>query len=360
MDINKLTNWLQESSKPLLISGPCGAESYDQLRTTALELSQLPNLFLFRAGIWKPRTRPDSFEGMGDQALDWLNEVKKEFKIKTTVEVANATHVEKALKKEVDVLWIGARTTVNPFTVQEIADAMKGSNVPVLIKNPIHADLNLWVGAIERFLKNDITKIAAVHRGFYKHGQNKYRNEPMWQIPIALKTHFPDLAIFCDPSHISGNSTYLQEIAQKALDLRMNGLMIETHPNPAMALSDAKQQITPEELKVLLQNLVIRKQFAKNLISADELLQLRNLIDEVDEEILEAIGKRNEIIGKIGKFKKENNVTIFQLERWQEILRTRAALARKIGISPAHIEKIFQLLHEESMKIQNEIMNKKN
>lgn len=358
MSIAPLHTWLKSETEPLIISGPCGAESLEQLQLTAKGLKDLNRVSLFRAGIWKPRTRPDSFEGRGEIALQWLSEIKKEFGFKTTVEVANAQHVEAALKHGVDVLWIGARTTVNPFTVQEIADALKGTDTPVLIKNPIHADLNLWIGSIERFLKNDLNKIAAIHRGFHLYGKNKYRNEPLWQIPLELKTHFPEISLFCDPSHIGGSRTYLQEIAQKAVDLGMCGLMIETHCNPARALSDAEQQITPSELGKLLSELTVRKQSTPSDATADELSRLRELIDKTDEELIDVIRKRTNVIEQIGHFKKDHKVTIFQLERWQEILRTRAGYARKLGLSPNHIEKICQLLHEESIRIQNEIMNK--
>lgn len=358
MSIAPLHTWLKSESEPLIISGPCGAESLEQLQLTAQGLKQLDRISLFRAGIWKPRTRPDSFEGRGEMALEWLNEIKKEFGFKTTVEVANTQHVEAALKHGVDVLWIGARTTVNPFTVQEIADALKGTDTPVLIKNPIHADLNLWIGAIERFLKNDLNKIAAIHRGFHLYGKTKYRNEPLWQIPLELKTHFPEISIFCDPSHIGGNRSFLQEISQKALDLGMNGLMIESHYDPSIALSDAGQQLTPAELGKMLGELKLRKQSTPNIATADELSRLRDLIDEIDEELIDVIRKRTNVIEQIGHFKKDHQVTIFQLERWQEILRTRAGQARKLGLSSSHIEKICQLLHEESIRIQNEIMNK--
>lgn len=358
MRIAPLHTWLQSDTLPILISGPCGAESLEQLQLTAKGLKDLNRVSLFRAGIWKPRTRPDSFEGRGEIALQWLSEIKKEFGFKTTVEVANAQHAEAALKHGVDVLWIGARTTVNPFTVQEIADALKGTDTPMLIKNPIHADLNLWIGAIERFLKNDLNKIAAIHRGFHLYGNHKYRNEPLWQIPLELKTHFPEISIICDPSHISGTRTYIQEISQKALDLGMNGLMIESHIDPEKALSDAGQQLTPSQLGKLLGELKFRQQSTPTSDSADELLRLRHLIDEIDQELISVIQKRNKVIEQIGHFKKDQHVTIFQLDRWQEILRTRGAYAKKLGLSPNHIEKICQLLHEESIRIQNEIMNK--
>lgn len=358
MNISPLNTWLHSTSEPLLIAGPCGAESLEQLQQTAKGLKALNKVSLFRAGVWKPRTRPNAFEGKGEEALKWLAEIKKEFGFKITVEVANAQHTELALKYGIDVLWIGARTTVNPFSVQEIADVLKGTDIPVMIKNPIHADLQLWVGAIERVSNSGITKLAAIHRGFYVYGKTKYRNKPMWQLPIELRTLFPELPIICDPSHISGNRELIPSIAQKALDLGMNGLMIESHFNPSIALSDAEQQLTTVQLGELICKLILRKQRASDTTVIDKLAELRNIIDEVDEELINVLKKRTQIIEEIGTYKKEHHITIFQLERWQEILRTRAQLAEKLGISRNHVEKICQLLHEESIRIQNGVMNK--
>ena len=358
MNINSIDTWLPATSEPLIIAGPCGAESLEQLIYTAKNLKETNKISLFRAGIWKPRTRPNSFEGKGEEALKWLSEIKKEFNFKTTVEVANAQHTELALSYGVDVLWIGARTTVNPFSVQEIADVLKGTNIPVMVKNPIHADLQLWIGAIERINNSGITKLAAIHRGFYNYGKSKYRNKPLWQIPIELRTLFPDLPIICDPSHISGNKELIYSVAQKALDLGMNGLMIESHFNPDSALSDAEQQLTPHQLNSLVSKLIIRKQNSSDNDVAINLSELRNIVDEIDEELITVLKKRTQIINKIGVYKKKHHITIFQLERWQEILRTRAQLAEKLGISRNHIEKIYQVLHEESIRIQNDIMNK--
>lgn len=356
MHFKPLNTWLKITKEPLIIAGPCGAETETQIMNTAELLSVIPQVALFRSGIWKPRTRPNAFEGMGEQALKWLQEAKAQYKLKTTVEVANAQHVELALKYGVDVLWIGARTTVNPFSVQEIADSLKGVDIPVMIKNPIHADLQLWIGAIERIYQSGIHKIAAIHRGFHYYGSHKYRNEPIWKIPIELRTIFPELPLICDPSHISGKRDLIQEVAQEALNIGFNGLMIESHINPDAALSDAKQQLTPQNLKKLLMELVVRS----NHTDSDSVIQLteyRKLIDEIDEEILSMIQKREDVIRLIGEYKKTNNITIFQLERWQEILKTRAQWADKKGISRAHIEKLCQLLHEESIRLQNELIN---
>ncbi|MDP3557476.1 MAG: chorismate mutase [Bacteroidota bacterium] len=358
MKIASLNTWLPLTAEPLLIAGPCGAESLEQLVSTAKGLKELNKVSLFRAGVWKPRTRPNAFEGKGEEALKWLNEIKKEFGFKITVEVANAQHTELALKYGIDVLWIGARTTVNPFSVQEIADVLKGVDIPVMVKNPIHADLQLWIGALERINNSGIKKLAAIHRGFHVYGKTKYRNEPMWQIPIELRTLFPGLPIICDPSHISGNKELISSVAQKALDLGMNGLMIESHHNPSIALSDAEQQLTPKNLGELISKLILRKPISIDDSVIDKLAELRNIIDEVDEELINVLKKRTHIIEEIGAYKKEHNITIFQLERWQEILRTRAQLAQKLGVSPNHVEKICQLLHEESIRIQNSLMNK--
>jgi chorismate mutase len=359
MTFEPIHAWLPATAQPLLIAGPCGAESPEQLRKTAEGLKATGRVSLFRAGIWKPRTRPNAFEGKGEEALGWLQEVKKEFGFKTTVEVANAQHTELALKHGIDVLWIGARTTVNPFSVQEIAGVLKGVKIPVMVKNPIHADLQLWIGAIERIYNSGIQNIAAIHRGFHVYGKTKYRNRPMWQIPIELRTLFPGLPVICDPSHISGNRELIPQVAQKALNLGLDGLMIESHHNPAAALSDAEQQLTPQQLDELMSALVIRKTSADSDIVTDQLAQLRTIIDEVDDELMNVLKKRVQIIEEIGKYKKEHNITIFQLERWQEILRTRGQWADKMGLSRQHIEKLCQLLHDESIRVQNALMNGK-
>lgn len=357
MQFESIKTWLPSINEPLIISGPCGAESLKQLLKTAQQLKEINKVSLFRAGVWKPRTRPNSFEGKGEEALQWLTEVKKQFGFKITVEVANAQHTEMALKYGVDVLWIGARTTANPFSVQEIADALKGIDVPVMIKNPIHADLQLWIGAIERIYNSGISKIAAIHRGFHYYGKTKYRNKPFWQIPIELRTLFPDLPIICDSSHISGNKELIPSVSQKALDLGMNGLMIETHYNPDLALSDASQQYTPSQLNQLISKLVLRNQLSEDELITNKLSDFRKIIDEIDDELLNVLKKRMQIIEKIAMHKKEQNISIFQLGRWQEILRTRVQWADKIGVSRQHIEKICILLHEESIRLQNKLMN---
>jgi chorismate mutase len=359
VEILPLNNWITENGESLVIAGPCGAESREQVLETAAQVAQIPQVKLFRSGIWKPRTRPNSFEGVGEQGLLWLKEVKEKYHLKTTVEVANANHAELALKYGVDVLWIGARTTVNPFSVQEIADAIKGVDIPVMIKNPIHADLQLWMGAIERISNSGIKKIVAIHRGFHFFGKSKYRNKPMWELAIELKTLLPQLPIICDPSHISGKRDLIQNVAQKALNLGMNGLMIETHIDPSKALSDAEQQLKPNDLKELLSSLQFPRTISNDAEFTNKLNSFRQMIDEIDEELINLLRKRISIIEDIGLYKKEHNITVFQLERWQEILRTRSQLAEKLGISRSHIEKLCQLLHEESIRVQNEVMNKK-
>lgn len=359
MKIQALNTWITKDKEALVVAGPCGAETREQVLETAKGLARIPQVKLFRAGIWKPRTRPNSFEGVGEEGLKWLNEVQQQYKLKTTVEVANAQHVELALKYKVDVLWIGARTTVNPFSVQEIADAVKGVDIPVMIKNPIHADLHLWIGALERLNNAGITKLAAIHRGFHFAGKSKYRNKPMWEIAIELKTLLPDLPIICDPSHIGGKRDLIEPIAQKALNLGMNGLMIETHPHPEKALSDAAQQITPIELSDLLGRLIFPDTQSSDVEFSNKLKSLRSMIDEVDDELINLLAKRLQIIEEIALYKKDQNITVFQLERWQEILRTRSQWAEKLGVSRHHIEKICQILHEESIRVQNEAINKK-
>ena len=313
--------------KPWMIAGPCSAESQEQLLSTARAIQS--NSDLFRAGVWKPRTRPNSFEGIGEQALEWLQVVKQETNLRVATEVANAQHVEKCLQADIDVLWLGARTTVNPFYVQEIAEALKGVDIPVLVKNPLHPELSLWIGALERLNKAGINQLAAIHRGFFTLEQSAFRNEPKWEIPIRLKKKYPELPIICDPSHISGNTAMIQEVAQTALDLNMDGLMVETHVSPQIALSDAEQQITPKQLANLISSLVLRETSAEDKNFNEQLKKLRMLIDEVDMKLLQVMGERTKLVQEIGRFKKENSVTILQIERWFEILKTR----QEMGVS---------------------------
>ncbi len=321
----------------------------------ACRLKGLP-VDILRAGVWKPRTRPNSFEGMGKPALAWLKQAGRELSVPVATEVANARHVEDALKHEIDILWIGARTTVNPFYVQEIADALQGVNIPVMIKNPVNPDLSLWMGAIERIKQAGISDIAAIHRGFSTYKKSKYRNDPMWQIAIDLKIQMPELPLICDPSHIGGQKKWLQEIAQKSIDLEMNGLMIETHPNPQNALSDAQQQITPEELNRLIAALNFRT--PQLTVSEDKLTALRNKIDALDEDILHFFKQRFELVKQIGEYKKQHQLTILQLQRWEKILKTRLALSENIGLNTGFTQELLKIIHNESIKIQTNILNK--
>lgn len=339
--------------EPFLVAGPCSAETEEQVMETARGLSQVPQVKVLRSGIWKPRTRPNSFEGVGEKALPWLVNAARAHGFLSATEVANVHHVEECFKHGVDILWIGARTTVNPFSVQEIADALKGSDVPVFIKNPINPDLELWIGAIERVYHAGIKKIVAVHRGFSTAEKHGFRNAPMWEIPLELKRRYPDLPVICDPSHISGKRDLLLTVAQKAVDLHMDGLMIETHPDPDHALSDAAQQITPRQLMQLLEKLVYKKPDGTNDdVQLDELMKLRRYIDELDEKIIELLADRMNISEKIGEYKRGHNMTIFQLERWRHIFETRTQQGGDLGLSSEFLKKFLDTLHQESIRRQ--------
>jgi chorismate mutase len=342
---------------PFIISGPCSAETESQFLDTAKELAKIGKIDLLRAGIWKPRTKPGHFEGVGKEGLPWLKEAKSITGLPITVEVANAQHVELALEYNIDVLWIGARTTVNPFSVQEIADALKGVHIPILIKNPINPDIDLWVGAVERIEKAGIKQIGLIHRGFSAYGSSKYRNEPMWQIPIEMKRRFPNLPMICDPSHICGNRSMLQDVAQKSINLGFSGLMIESHIDPDNAWSDAAQQITPAQLSTMLSELIWRASSFENDISINSLAELRSFIDAKDDAIIELLGQRMKLADQIGILKKENNITILQTERWNEIMERLFDKAIQLGLSTDFIKKYFDAVHIESINHQNNIMN---
>lgn len=354
MNIQSIDQWGINNDKPLIISGPCSAETADQVLTTARQLKAI-GVNVYRAGVWKPRTRPNSFEGVGSEALEWLKLVKKETGMLTAVEVANVKHVYEALKAGIDILWIGARTTVNPFAVQEIADALKGVDIPVLVKNPINPDIELWIGAMERINAAGITKIGAIHRGFSSYEHAKYRNPPKWQIPIELKRRVPGLPIICDPSHIGGARELIAPISQKALDLDMDGLMIESHPEPDEAWSDAKQQITPSSLETILENLVQRAVHPEN-IPLNQLDDLRQSIDEYDKELIQILGERMKCAMEIGAYKKNNEMTILQTNRWDEVLRSRMNLGEDLGLSNELILPIFKAIHQESINKQEQIL----
>ena len=352
-------NWLQKTNSPLIISGPCSAESEAQLLETAKQLTEANRVSVIRAGIWKPRTRPNAFEGVGEIGLSWLKKVKEATKLPVCTEVATAKHVELCLNYDIDFLWIGARTTASPFAVQEISDALRGIDIPVMIKNPTSPDLELWIGAIERIARSGITKIAAIHRGFSSFEKSVYRNIPMWEIPIELKRLNPQLDILCDPSHIAGSRQLIFEVCQKALDLNFSGLMIESHHDPDNALSDSKQQITPDILSKIAKKLIVRDVSSPNIQFQTELDVLRSQIDVIDRSITEKIADRMQLVEKIGQFKKSNNVTILQVERWNEITNHLLDWGKSLGLSEPFIQKLLRSIHEESIRKQEEIMNKK-
>lgn len=346
------------AGEPFIIAGPCSAETEEQVLQTARELAA-QNIDLFRAGIWKPRTRPGSFEGVGSEGLKWLKRVKEETGLKVTTEVAKAEHVYEAIKYGVDVLWLGARTTVNPFSVQEVADAIKGMDIPVLIKNPINPDFSLWIGAIERIYKAGITRIGVIHRGFSFHGETVYRNVPRWQLAIDLKQKFPDLMMICDNSHICGRRDLLLDVAQRAMDLNYDGLMTEVHPDPDKAWSDAAQQITPAQFLDLRNQLVLRKPTTDDIEFLERLDHLRHDIDEIDNEILNLLGRRMQLAEKIGQYKKRNNIAILQTDRWNEILEQAMAKGKLKGLSQEFVEVLLRAVHQESINHQASVMNEK-
>ncbi len=356
LDIEPLHSWCG-MDRPVVIAGPCGAESFEQLLETARGIAAVGKVSILRAGVWKPRTRPASFQGRGTEALVWLREVKAETGLPAAVEVANAGHVEEALAHGIDVLWLGARTTVNPFYVQEIADALSGVDVPVLVKNPVNPDLALWVGALERVNRAGIRRMAAIHRGFSTYAKTPYRNAPNWKIPIELKRLLPALPVICDISHIAGNRQLLLQLAQKALDLEMNGLMVETHFNPEQALSDADQQVTPSDLATLLQSIVVRSKRIDDVEFENTLELLRDKIDNVDHKLIEALARRMELVRSIGEYKRDNNVTILQLERWAQVLRDRIPAGSGRGLDEDFVRKLYNLIHNESIRLQTEILN---
>ena len=342
--------------KPYLIAGPCSAESENQLLTIAKAVEGTADIF--RAGVWKPRTKPNSFEGIGKDALSWLKTIQQETSLKVVTEVATAKHVELCLESGVDMLWIGARTTVNPFYVQEIAEALRGVDIPVFVKNPIHPELGLWLGAFERLHKVGVKQLAAIHRGFYSYEKVAFRNDPKWEIPIKLREEVRDLPIICDPSHIAGKSALVGDIAQTAMDINLDGLMIETHHNPSAALSDAEQQVTPKELNSIMNNLVLRDTKLRDEEFKGRLLNFRNQIDNFDTKIIELLDNRKQVVKHIANFKNENKLTIFQIDRWFEILNTRKENASLLGVDEQMVEEIFALIHKYSILTQTKIMRR--
>ena len=359
LDIVPLEKWLNVKEAPVVISGPCSAESEEQVLSTAIEISKIPNVKIFRAGIWKPRTRPGLFEGVGTKGLVWLQKVKEQTGLLTAVEVANPEHIDLALKYNVDILWIGARTVVNPFSLQELANSLIGVDIPVMVKNPVNPDINLWIGALERINLSGIKRLVAIHRGFYFFDKTPYRNAPMWEIPIELKRMIPNLPVICDPSHICGEREMLLDVAQKALDLEMNGLMIESHIDPDNALTDPQQQITPENLSRLISSLIVRKKEG-NIDFESKLEELRTEIDKIDAELINILSRRMGLIDEIGKYKKDHDITILQLKRWSNIVEGRLKTGLKSGLKREFLQKLLEIVHIESIQRQTEIYSKKN
>ena len=346
-------NLPSNSERPFVIAGPCSAETEEQVMNTAKQLAG-KGFRIYRAGIWKPRTKPGGFEGNGEKALPWMQQVKQETGMMTATEVATAEHVELALKYGIDLLWIGARTTANPFAMQAVADALKGVDVPVLVKNPVNPDLELWIGALQRLNGAGIKRLGAIHRGFTSYEKKLYRNIPMWQIPIELHRRMPHLPIVNDPSHISGRRDLIAPLCQQAMDLGMDGLMVESHCDPDKAWSDASQQVTPEVLDYILSMLIIRE----NMDLTNSLSTLRKGIDEIDNELIDLLAKRMGISREIGAYKRDNGMTIVQTKRYSEILDKRAAQGSLKGIDAECIKKIFESIHEESVRQQMELINK--
>lgn len=342
-----------EKKRPIIIAGPCSAETEEQVMTSATQLAA-KGVKVFRAGIWKPRTKPGGFEGVGVEGLPWLKRVKEETGMLVSTEVATAKHVYECLKAGIDVLWIGARTTANPFAVQEIADALKGVDIPVLVKNPVNPDLELWIGALERINGAGLKRLGAIHRGFSSYDKKIYRNLPQWHIPIELRRRIPELPIFCDPSHIGGKRELIAPLCQQAMDLGFDGLIVESHCNPDAAWSDASQQVTPDVLSYILNLLVIRKETQ----TTENLNELRSQIDECDNQIIEIFSKRMRICREIGTFKKEHDMTILQTNRYNEILDKRGAQGALCGMDSEFIKHVFEAIHEESVRQQMEIINK--
>lgn len=342
-----------ENKRPLVIAGPCSAETEEQVMATAKALAK-NDIKIFRAGVWKPRTKPGGFEGNGEKALPWLKRVKEETGMLIATEVATPKHVEASLNAGVDIMWVGARTTANPFAVQELADSLKGVDVPVLVKNPVNPDLELWIGALERINQAGIERLGAIHRGFSSYDKKIYRNLPMWQIPIELRRRIPTLPLVCDPSHIGGRRDLIAPLCQQAMDLGMDGLIIESHCNPDEAWSDASQQVTPDILDYILGLLVVRdtKQ------STESLSALRKQIDQYDDQLIELLAKRMRVSREIGMFKKEHDMTVLQTGRYTEILEKRGAQGALCGIGADCIKEIFEAIHEESVRQQLEIINK--
>lgn len=358
LDLIPLYDWgMFTEPRPSVIAGPCSAETQEQVMETAKGLKDL-GINVYRAGIWKPRTHPGSFEGVGAEGLRWMQQAKKEYGLKISTEVASEKHVFECLKFGVDLVWLGARTTANPFLVQEIADALKDTDIPVLVKNPVNPDLDLWIGALERLNRAGIRKLGVIHRGFSTFEKIKYRNDPQWQVAVELRSRFPQLPFFVDPSHLGGSKEYIREISQRSLDLGFEGLMIESHCNPSCALSDAKQQLTPDELRDMLYNQIhVRDNDSDSPQWKENIDQLRAKIDIIDENILYALGSRMKISRQIGEYKRDNNIAILQTSRWDAVLAKVVEKGREYGLSEKFLNDVFNAIHEASVETQNEIIS---
>ena len=353
LDITPLNEWgfFHLPPRPCVIAGPCSAETREQVLDTAAGLREF-GINVFRAGIWKPRTHPGSFEGIGVQGLRWLQEVRREYGMKVCTEVASGRHVFECLKYGVDMVWIGARTTANPFLVQEIAEALRDTDVPVLVKNPVNPDLDLWIGALERFNRAGITKLGVIHRGVSSSEKIKYRNDPLWSMAVELRSRYPQVPMFVDPSHMGGSREYLQELSQRAMDLGLEGLMVESHCNPDCALSDAGQQLPPKDLQNLLESLSVRDASSPDEEFREQLSRLRERIDVIDENLIRELAARMKVSAEIGAAKKAHNVAIIQAGRWEKVLEKADALARQYGLDPKFVRAVFDAIHEESVKEQ--------
>ena len=356
---SQFQSWGFQNYEPFVIAGPCSAESEMQMLETARQLKDIGQVSAMRAGVWKPRTRPGAFEGVGKTALQWLMTARQETGIPVITEVGNAAHVEEVLKHEIDMIWIGARTTVNPFYVQEIADALQGVDIPVFVKNPIHPELGLWIGAIERLERAGISKVAAIHRGFFTSQPVPFRNAPKWEMSFELRTRLPELPIICDPSHIAGNRDLIKQVSQTALDLNLDGLIIETHPNPDEALSDAAQQITPAALHNILTNLVIRHEKVEEETVQGKLDEHREVIDALDHDIIQKLKQRFAHIEEIGQIKAEDKITIFQLNRWYDMVNARKKYGQLHGLDEDFLHELFSLIHKYSVRQQTKLGQKK-
>ena len=358
LDLIPLYDWgMFTEPRPSVIAGPCSAESQEQVMETAKGLKDL-GINVYRAGIWKPRTHPGSFEGVGAEGLRWMQQAKKEYGLKISTEVASEKHVFECLKFGVDLVWLGARTTANPFLVQEIADALKDTDIPVLVKNPVNPDLDLWIGALERLNRAGIKKLGVIHRGFSTFEKIKYRNDPQWQVAVELRSRFPQLPFFVDPSHLGGSKEYIREISQRSLDLGFEGLMIESHCNPSCALSDAKQQLTPDELRDMLYNQIhVRDNDSDSPQWKENIDQLRAKIDIIDENIIYALGSRMKISRQIGEYKRDNNIAILQTSRWDAVLAKVVEKGKEYGLSEKFLNDVFNAIHEASVETQNEIIS---